>query len=94
MSLPVSDPVIDAREKACPLPIIELSKGLRAVQPGAEVELWATDPAVEEDLAAFCEATGHVLVSFSAEGRLLRARVRKVGQDPAGHTAPERTTPH
>ena len=30
-------------------------------------------------LRAFCERTGHVLVSFSRDGTILRAHVRKVG---------------
>lgn len=84
MALPVSDVVVDAREKACPLPIVELSQTLRAQPPGAVVELWATDPAVHGDLEAFCSATGHVLVSFSSEGEILKALVRKVSSDPPG----------
>lgn len=79
MESAVSPLNIDAREKACPLPILELARALRSVGEGAEIELWATDPAVEADLDAFCAATGHLLVSFSSEGRLLRARVRKMG---------------
>lgn len=57
--LKVSAHLIDGRGKACPMPIIELARGLKHHD---EVELWADDPAAWGDLEAFCEATGHVLV--------------------------------
>ena len=77
MTDPVSKDVVDARGKACPVPIVELARALRIVPENGELELWATDPAVRADLEAFCVATGHVLVSFSTEDRILRARIRK-----------------
>lgn len=52
----VSAFLVDARGKACPAPIIELAKALRA---HASVELWADDPAAWADLEAFGQATGH-----------------------------------
>jgi TusA-related sulfurtransferase len=54
--LSVSSHLVDARQKACPLPIIELAKALRTAEL---VELWATDPAAPADLDAFAQATGH-----------------------------------
>ncbi len=71
--LRVSAHLVDARGKACPAPIIELARALRSFP---EVELWADDPAAGGDLEAFAQATGHLLVSSSAEGRLLRAVIR------------------
>ncbi len=56
--LEVSAHLVDARGKACPLPIIELAKALRA---HPRVELWADDPAALVDLHAFIEGTGHLL---------------------------------
>lgn len=69
----VSAHLVDARGKACPAPIIELAKALRG---SAEVELWADDPAARGDLEAFCEATGHVLVTHAVESACLRAVIR------------------
>jgi TusA-related sulfurtransferase len=68
----VSAHLVDARGKACPVPIIELAKALRA---HAEVELWADDPAARGDLHAFLEATGHRLTRDGGEGRPLRVVV-------------------
>lgn len=70
----VSAPLVDARGKACPAPIIELARALRG--GAAVVELWADDPAAGGDLHAFCQATGHRLGELRTEGRLLRAVVR------------------
>jgi TusA-related sulfurtransferase len=69
----VSAHLVDARGKACPAPIIDLAKALRA---HPEVELWADDPAAWGDLHAFSEATGHPIVTPPATGRLLRAVIR------------------
>lgn len=77
----VSAPLVDARGKACPAPIIELARALRAGPP-AVVELWADDPAAEGDLRAFCASTGHGLEAVDAERRLLRALIRHKGAAP------------
>jgi TusA-related sulfurtransferase len=69
----VSAHLVDARGKACPAPIIELAKALRA---HALVELWADDPAARADLEAFCEATGHELVTSSHLEGPLKAVIR------------------
>ena len=68
----VSAHLVDARGKACPVPIIELAKALRA---HAQVELWADDPAARGDLNAFLEATGHVLEKDVADARVLKVVV-------------------
>jgi tRNA 2-thiouridine synthesizing protein A len=70
---------IDARGRPCPLPILALAKAVRGRQPGDVVELWATDPAVQADLDAWCQATGHELLSIQREGEVWQARVRLRG---------------
>lgn len=71
--LRVSAHLVDARGKACPMPIIELA---RALQQWPEVELWADDPAAWGDLHAFAAATGHHLLTPPGSGCLLRAVIR------------------
>lgn len=66
-------PLVDARGKPCPLPIVELAQGLRQSE---FVELWADDPAVTPDLAALCACAGHVLVR-SVDHPFIRALVRR-----------------
>lgn len=72
--LEVSAALVDARGKACPLPIVELAIALRT---HALVELWADDPAAVSDLRAFAAATGHALVQLDQPP--LRAVIRRGG---------------
>ena len=71
---------VDARGLLCPLPILALAKALRALPVGSTVALLSTDPAVEPDVRAFCEATGFSLVGVESEGTVQRSYVRKVGR--------------
>lgn len=76
------DPVparLDATGLTCPLPVLRTRKALAALAPGSLLEVHATDPAAVKDMAAFCEATGHMLVeSGEAEG-VYRFLLRKAG---------------
>jgi TusA-related sulfurtransferase len=72
-----SELIVDATGTACPIPIIELAKAIRRVEAGQLIALLATDPAAKQDVAAWCAATGHQLVSLSFEAGVWRAQVRK-----------------
>lgn len=67
---------IDCRGKPCPIPVIELSKAVRLASTGSHVELWATDSAARADVKAFCEATGHQLLSTDVEEDVLKFTIR------------------
>ena len=54
---------IDARDLICPLPVLRARRALHGAAPGSVIELWATDPAADGDLRAFCQATGHRFLS-------------------------------
>ena len=88
MSIPVKPDAVsghvevDARGLACPLPILRLAQAARALQPGAQILLLATDPAAETDLEAWCVATGHQLLSTEQLDGALRARIR-LAEPPA-----------
>jgi len=73
--LSVSAHLVDARGKACPAPIIELAKALKA---HPIVEVWADDPAARADLDAFASSTGHRVAEVAA-GRVLKAVVHRRG---------------
>lgn len=70
----VSARLVDARGKACPIPIVELAIALKTAP---EVELWADDPAAEADIQAFCAATGHRLIACARGPEGLRAQVNR-----------------
>lgn len=51
--------VVDARGLLCPLPVLRLRRALLGAAAGAEVRLWATDPAAILDVPHFCAEAGH-----------------------------------
>jgi tRNA 2-thiouridine synthesizing protein A len=68
---------IDARGLSCPLPVLRLNKALKALEPGTEVILLATDPAALRDVPIFCAAHGHA-VSHVSEGEFFKFLIRKI----------------
>jgi tRNA 2-thiouridine synthesizing protein A len=59
---------LDTTGLACPLPVLKAKKAIREVAKGGQLEVLATDPGAVKDFEAFCEATGHKLISHSQTG--------------------------
>lgn len=55
---------LDARGIKCPMPILKLSKALKEVPVGADLTVLADDKGFAPDVRAWCEKTGHELVSM------------------------------
>ena len=70
---------LDVRDLSCPLPVLRANKTMRALAAGDELRVLATDPAAPRDFQAYCEATGHVLVSQCEEDGALVIVLRKSG---------------
>jgi TusA-related sulfurtransferase len=70
---------VDTSGALCPMPILEIAKAMRRLAPGTLVELISTDPGLEADLPAWCEATGHPLVRLERQGTRYVGWVRKAG---------------
>ena len=63
--------IIDSRDTACPGPITELALAYRDSKVGDVIELWATDPGVRADTAAWAEKTGNKILSVNeADGKI------------------------
>ena len=67
--------LLDTSGRYCPVPILEIAKACRGLPAGTLVELWATDPGIQADLPAWCEATGHQLLALEQQGERFVARV-------------------
>ncbi len=68
---------VDARGKACPVPIIMLAKAARSLAPGAELTVLATDPAARYDVPAWARMTGNHFVGESeTDGGAIALTVR------------------
>ncbi|HIC82174.1 MAG TPA: sulfurtransferase TusA family protein [Kiloniellaceae bacterium] len=75
----VSKTVLDATGLRCPLPVLRARKAMKSVEPGAVLEVLATDPGAVADFQAFCQTTGDELLSWEeAEGRFT-FQIRKAG---------------
>ena len=71
----ISTDVVDVRGLACPLPVVRLAQVVRTLTPGSRVRLLGTDPALALDLPAWCQATGHRLLSLHVGPQVLEAWV-------------------
>lgn len=58
--------VIDLTGLKCPMPILRTKKALAGMAAGAVLKVHTTDSAAIEDLALFCQQTGHQLLGQSA----------------------------
>jgi tRNA 2-thiouridine synthesizing protein A len=78
----MSETLLDLQGLSCPLPVLKANKALRSLPPGAALTVLATDPAAAKDFPAYCEETGHTLVSATEADGVLRFVLRK-RTDPA-----------
>ncbi|MGE6763292.1 sulfurtransferase TusA family protein [Corallococcus interemptor] len=70
---------VDTSGALCPVPILEIAKAMRRLEPGTLVELVSTDRGLEADLPAWCDATGNTLVRMERRGAHYVGWVRKAG---------------
>lgn len=78
MTKPSGRPVeVDARGKACPLPIIMLAKAAHGLPAETELTVLATDVAARYDVPAWARLTGNEFVGESeTDGGALALTVR------------------
>jgi len=68
---------LDCTGLVCPLPVIKLSKAIKAAAPGAVIELLATDPGAVADLEAFERRTGNRVLARSESNGIFRFLVQR-----------------
>lgn len=68
---------LDCSGLMCPLPIYNLGKKIKELQPGQTLELLATDSGVESDIPAWCKATNNEYLGLKQEGGIYKLYVRK-----------------
>lgn len=68
---------VDARGLSCPAPLQTLIMEIRRVEPGASLELFSTDPAVEKDVRAWLSKAGHHLEEVEEKEGVYRLRIRR-----------------
>ena len=62
----------------CPEPLFQTREAIDAVEIGDVLEVFADDPAAEEDLTRFAKRAGHEVVEIGHDGDQLRIRIRRL----------------
>lgn len=65
------------RGRACPAPIVEIMRAIRAMRDGDTVEVIADDRAFPSDVAAWCRKTQNVLVRLESRDDTHTALIQK-----------------
>ncbi|MCC6522540.1 MAG: sulfurtransferase TusA family protein [Polyangiaceae bacterium] len=71
-----ADREVDVVGKACPLPLIELAKAVRTLQPGQTVRITGNDPIFEESIVELCREAGHEVLETDRRGRTVCMLIR------------------
>ena len=68
---------IDARQLACPLPLLKAKQGLRNVVSGERVRVLATDAGSLKDFVSFAQLTGQAIDGFCMQDDFYCFVIRK-----------------
>ncbi|WP_142533056.1 FAD-dependent oxidoreductase [Saccharicrinis carchari] len=69
--------VVDACGLQCPGPVLKLKDSIDAIEYGERLEVKATDPGFYNDVASWCNVTGHQLISRENKSGEIRAIIQK-----------------
>jgi len=79
-----ADATLDCVGLLCPVPIYLTAQRLVGLPDGAVLEVLCDDPAITQDLPAWCRKTSQTIVAQEQQGRLYRYWVRKIIAGRAG----------
>ncbi len=72
-----ADATLDARNLACPLPVLRARKRLAGLRPGARLLVEATDPMAAIDIPHMCREDGHRLLASESGAGILRFLIER-----------------
>ncbi len=75
----MSSTILDAKGLRCPLPVLRARKAMKSVEPGAVLEVHATDPSSVQDFRNYCETTGDELLDSREDDGVFIFEIRKSG---------------
>ena len=56
--------IINVTGKSCPVPLIELAKAAKNIQPGSIIQVTGDDPIFDIGVHDFCDAQGYELIEM------------------------------
>ena len=62
----------------CPIPVLKVREELDKLPIGQILEVWADDPAAEEDIPRLAKRIGQEILEMSKDGSKLRFLLKKV----------------
>ena len=68
---------VDARGLFCPGPIDVLLQVVKHIERGGLLELLTDDPITKQDIPAWCQATGNLLLSTEENGGTITFLIQK-----------------
>ncbi len=74
------DHSVDAQGLICPEPVMMLHNAVRDAKVGEVIQVIATDPSTQRDIAQFCEFLGHELLEQKQEANIYSHLLRKQAQ--------------
>lgn len=75
---PKPDRVLDCIGLYCPIPILKVREELDKLSVGQVLEVWADDPAAEEDIPRLTKRIGQEILEINKDGSRLRFLLKKV----------------
>ena len=67
---------LDCKGMSCPMPIVEITKKVKAMESGQMLEVLATDLAFKLDVEAWSRRTGNQLMTFEDGEEIKRAVIQ------------------
>ncbi len=72
------DQTLDCKGLSCPMPMLKLSKAMKAMNKGEVLEMLGTDPGTKSDLPKWCEKSGNEILHEEAlDGGVFRYLIKK-----------------
>jgi tRNA 2-thiouridine synthesizing protein A len=75
---PKPDRILDCIGMYCPIPVLKVREELDKLSVGQLLEVWADDPAAEEDIPRLTKRIGQEILEISKDGSRLRFLLKKV----------------
>lgn len=74
-----ADVTLDCYGLLCPMPIFKTAEKIKELQPGAILEVIATDEGIKADIKAWCQTTGNEFLGIEEADGEYRAYIKKSG---------------
>ncbi|QMT32365.1 sulfurtransferase TusA family protein [Alysiella filiformis] len=73
----MNEMTLDLKGLKCPMPILHSKKALAKLESGTLLTVLATDAGAPDDFVAFCQHTGHELLSSTAQDGVFTLVIRR-----------------